>query len=76
MIDSRGDCPRHRGVLFAAGVIGGEDLDMFHKHFVGLASKAVYFESSEIEHLVGIFCVVDGDEALEELLLAFEAAGH
>jgi hypothetical protein len=76
MIDSRGDCPRHRRVLFAAGVVGGEDPDMFHQHLIWFTSKAVYLESSEVEHFVGVFGVIDGDQTLEELLLAFEAACH
>jgi len=72
MVDAGGCLAGCLLVLGEAGVVGGEDADVFDDDFVGLGGEAVDFEAAEGEHFVGGFAVVDGDEVGEELLLGGE----
>jgi hypothetical protein len=49
---------------------------MFHEELVWLTAEAVDLEPSQGQHLVVVLSIVDRNEAAEELLLAFEVAGH
>lgn len=67
MIESRGYLLGEIRILLTFWIVLREDSDMLHDHLIRLSFESIDLKSSQAEHLVMIFSIVDWDQAGEKL---------
>jgi hypothetical protein len=67
MVESRGYLLGEIRILLTFWIVLREDSNMLHDHLIRLCFESIDLKSSQAEHLVMIFSIVDWDQAGEEL---------